>query len=389
MRWRHCPNQSEVVADLDSLQAFESSERCLQSRQVGLRTRANLSRGIREAKRQYSRRIAHRFSDSRDSHSLWRALQSITDCKPPPQTCDSSTSLLNQLNRFFACFEAQNTTPAQKSPTSSRRPGDYTVYGQCKRNTQQDQRPQSFWSWQHSWPCTEELRRGTRRCLQKHLNTSLSQVVVPTCLKATTIIPVQKKSSPSGFSDYRPVALTRVLMKCLKRLVMEHIPPSTKYCCGLQESAYPTDPSDHQRCCCGEGDQHVSEDLSWTTNTSSLGLPTPPLPPQSEKSWSPAPHHVHLLQRDDQEHPIKLHHSVVRHLHRLLPWVPSAYCESSGEDHSHHRHPRRRGVTPNRMLSSLCWKTWHTLTAEHCHTCQGTHPQLSLHMVPYPWFSYS
>ncbi len=34
----------------------------------GLRTaRANLSRGIREAKRQYSRRIAHRFSDSRDT----------------------------------------------------------------------------------------------------------------------------------------------------------------------------------------------------------------------------------------------------------------------------------------------------------------------------------
>ncbi len=34
----------------------------------GLKTaRANLSCGIREAKRQYSRRIAHRFSDSRDT----------------------------------------------------------------------------------------------------------------------------------------------------------------------------------------------------------------------------------------------------------------------------------------------------------------------------------
>ncbi|KAI3352328.1 hypothetical protein L3Q82_005294 [Scortum barcoo] len=36
--------------------------------EVGLRTaRANLSRGIREAKKQYSRRIPHRFSDSRDT----------------------------------------------------------------------------------------------------------------------------------------------------------------------------------------------------------------------------------------------------------------------------------------------------------------------------------
>ncbi len=39
-------------------------------------------------------------------------------------------------------------------------------------------------------------------------NISLSQAVVPTCFKATTIIPVPKKPSPSCFNDYRPVALT-------------------------------------------------------------------------------------------------------------------------------------------------------------------------------------
>ncbi len=51
----------------------------------GLKTaRANLSRGIREAKRQYSRRIAHRFSDSRDTRSLWQGIQTITDYKTPP-----------------------------------------------------------------------------------------------------------------------------------------------------------------------------------------------------------------------------------------------------------------------------------------------------------------
>ncbi len=61
-------------------------------------------------------------------------------------------------------------------------------------------------------------------------NISLSQAVVPTCFKATTIIPVPKKSSPSCFNDYRPVALTPILMKCFERLVMQHIksvlPPS-------------------------------------------------------------------------------------------------------------------------------------------------------------------
>ncbi len=49
------------------------------------------------------------------------------------------------------------------------------------------------------------------------VNISLSQAVVPTCFKATTIIPVPKKSSPSCFNDYRPVALTPILMKCFER----------------------------------------------------------------------------------------------------------------------------------------------------------------------------
>ncbi len=61
-------------------------------------------------------------------------------------------------------------------------------------------------------------------------NISLSQAVVPTCFKATTIITVPKKSSPSCFNDYRPVALTPIIMKCFERLVMHHIksvlPPS-------------------------------------------------------------------------------------------------------------------------------------------------------------------
>ncbi len=91
----------------------------------GLKTaRANLSRGIREAKRQYSRRIAHRFSDSRDTRSLWQGIQTITDYKPPPQTCDSTIPLLNELNAFFARFEAQNSTTAQKLPPP---PGDQVM----------------------------------------------------------------------------------------------------------------------------------------------------------------------------------------------------------------------------------------------------------------------
>ncbi|KAK3552286.1 hypothetical protein QTP86_008550 [Hemibagrus guttatus] len=54
-------------------------------------------------------------------------------------------------------------------------------------------------------------------------NISLSSAVVPTCLKTTTIVPVPKKSTFSCLNDYRPVALTPIVMKCFERLVMRHI----------------------------------------------------------------------------------------------------------------------------------------------------------------------
>ncbi len=197
----------------------------------GLRTaRANLSRGIREANRQYSRRIAHRFSDSRDTRSLWQGIQTITDYKPPPQTCDSTIPLLNELNAFFARFEAQNSTTAQKTPPP---PGDqmmtlspHSVRRSLSRiNARKAPGPDNI-PGRVLRHCAVELTD----VFTDIFNISLSQAVVPTCFKATTIIPVPKKSSPSCFNDYRPVALTPILMKCFERLVMQHIksvlPPS-------------------------------------------------------------------------------------------------------------------------------------------------------------------
>ncbi len=199
--------------------------------EVGLRTaRANLSRGIREAKRQYSRRIAHRFSDSRDTWSLWQGIQTITYFKPPPQTCDSTIPLLNELNAFFARFEAQNRTTAQKAPPP---PGDQVMTlspdsvrrSLSRINARKAPGPDNI-PGRVLRDCAVELTD----VFTDIFNISLSQAVVPTCFKATTIIPVPKKSSPSCFNDYRPVALTPIIMKCFERLVMHHIksvfPPS-------------------------------------------------------------------------------------------------------------------------------------------------------------------
>ncbi len=79
--------------------------------------RANLSRGIKNAKRSYGNKINNHFTNSRDTRSLWQAIQTITDYKPPPQACDDETSLPDALNHFYSWFEMQNDTHAQKLPT--------------------------------------------------------------------------------------------------------------------------------------------------------------------------------------------------------------------------------------------------------------------------------
>ena len=58
-------------------------------------------------------------------------------------------------------------------------------------------------------------------------NLSLSQSAVSTCFKMSTIVPVPKKSKVTELNDYRPVALTSVIMKCFERLVKDHTLPDT------------------------------------------------------------------------------------------------------------------------------------------------------------------
>ncbi|KAK3564438.1 hypothetical protein QTP86_020370 [Hemibagrus guttatus] len=59
---------------------------------------------------------------------------------------------------------------------------------------------------------------------------SVLSAIVPTCLKTMTIVPMPKSSMVSCFNDYRPIALTLIVMKCFERLIRKHIktqlPPS-------------------------------------------------------------------------------------------------------------------------------------------------------------------
>ncbi len=104
--------------------------------------------------------------------------------KPPPQACDDDTSLPDALNHFYSRFEMQNDTSAQKLPTP---PNDQAL---CLppadvRKTLSRINPRKA-AGPDNIPgrvlkdCAEQLTD----VLTDIFNTSLSQAVIPTCLKS-------------------------------------------------------------------------------------------------------------------------------------------------------------------------------------------------------------
>ncbi|KAK3570325.1 hypothetical protein QTP86_017161 [Hemibagrus guttatus] len=58
-------------------------------------------------------------------------------------------------------------------------------------------------------------------------NRSLELCEVPACFKHSTIIPIPKKPKITGLNDYRPVALTSVVMKSFERLLLKFTDDTT------------------------------------------------------------------------------------------------------------------------------------------------------------------
>ncbi len=171
---------------------------------------------------------------SQTAETLWQAIQTITDYKPLLQACDDDTSLPDALNHFYSRFEMQNDTPTQKLPTP---PND-----QAPCLSPADVRKTLSWINPRKAAGPENIPgRVLKDCAEQLtdiFNTSLSQAVIPTCLKSTTIIPVPKKSPVYCLNDYRPIALTPIILKCFERLVMHNIKTSLPNTCNPLQFAY-------------------------------------------------------------------------------------------------------------------------------------------------------
>ncbi|TWW57294.1 hypothetical protein D4764_07G0000130, partial [Takifugu flavidus] len=62
--------------------------------------------------------------------------------------------------------------------------------------------------------------------LNSIFNLSFSLSIVPLCFKSTPIVLLSKKNPPTCMNNYRPAALTPIIMKCFERVVLTHIQSS-------------------------------------------------------------------------------------------------------------------------------------------------------------------
>ena len=184
--------------------------------------RANLRRGIREAQLDYKRRIEDHL-DSNNSREVWQGVQHLTNYRTTIGAAEGDASLAEELNTFFARFETK-PPEAATSHTTVHSSFTLTVEEHEVRRTLRAINPRKA-----AGPdgvtgrvlkdCADQLAG----VFTKIFNQSLTQSTVPICLKSSTIVPLPKKRHITGLNDYRPVALTPVVMKCFEKLVRGHI----------------------------------------------------------------------------------------------------------------------------------------------------------------------
>ncbi|KAK3513377.1 hypothetical protein QTP70_014205 [Hemibagrus guttatus] len=146
--------------------AFRNGDRVLYNQ-----ARNTLNKEIRVAKRSYAKKLENQFS-SNDPASVWKGLKDITNYKTPSPSTEANQQLAEDLNEFYCRFATSDLPKAEE---------------------------------------------------KRIFNRSLELCEVPACFKRSTIIPIPKKPKMTGLNDYRPVALTSVVMKSFERLVLSYL----------------------------------------------------------------------------------------------------------------------------------------------------------------------
>ncbi len=192
-----------------------------------------LRHAVRATKLQYRERIESHFQLN-DSRCMWQGLR--TTCSfgnKSSAEVRADPLLAKELNTYYGRFVSNggSATLLISASGSSRQSSDDhvikvsedEVWRELKRvNIRKAAGPDGI-TGRVLRSCADQLA-GLSTSI---FNESLATSVVLTSFKKSIIIPVPKNSKPSCLNDYRPVALTSIVMKVFERLLKNHICSST------------------------------------------------------------------------------------------------------------------------------------------------------------------
>ncbi|KAK0146400.1 putative RNA-directed DNA polymerase from transposon BS [Merluccius polli] len=186
----------------------------------------NVRRAVKEAKQRYGKKLEVQLQQT-DSRGLWKSLRKITDYKPKSTPIpNANTSFADELNIFYARFENTQAAETHHIPSTSEEVTFQVTEHEVRRvlkqvNPRKAAGPDGI-TGRVLRTCADQLAP----VFTEIFNLSLSQCIIPTCFKCSTIVPVPKKPRPSCLNDYRPVALTPIIMKCFEKLIKPSITSS-------------------------------------------------------------------------------------------------------------------------------------------------------------------
>ncbi len=191
-----------------------------------------LRRAVRATKFRYSEIIESHFQLN-DLRRMCQGLRTICAFGNKSSAEVRADPLLaDELNTFYDRFECNGGSaalPSSASGSSRQRSENHVitvtedeVHRALKRvNVRKAAGPDGIIGW-----VLRSYADQLAGLFTSIFNESLATSVVPTSFKKSIIIPVPKNNKSSCLNDYRPVALTSIVMKVFERLVKSHISSS-------------------------------------------------------------------------------------------------------------------------------------------------------------------
>ena len=144
------------------------------------------------------------------------------------------------LNSFFARFECNDGDELRLPPHHTQAHNNNITINQSevlklfrKCNTRKSQGPDNICGNVLKY-CAEQLAPVFTPIFQS----SLDQHTVPLLWKTSTIVPIPKIPRPLEPKDYRPIALTSLVMKCFEKIMKTHILSQTQESLDVLQFAY-------------------------------------------------------------------------------------------------------------------------------------------------------